>query len=112
MTNLELTINLINGLNKAIKRDLELLELDRKSYLVAVESKNVRDMRLANESFLKHKTAMERRQTTLESYKASLQNVLDCTNMNMTTTNDDISEDDLNPSRFLCDKIWGDRHNR
>ena len=49
MTNLELTINLINGLNKAIKRDLELLELDRKSYLVAVESKNARDMQLANE---------------------------------------------------------------
>ena len=110
MTNLELTINLINGLNKAIKRDLELLELDRKSYLVAVESKNVRDMQLANESFLKHKTAMERRQTTLESYKASLQNVLDCTNM--TTIKESISEDDLNPSRFLCDKVWSDRHNR
>ena len=110
MTNLELTINLINGLNKAIKRDLELLELDRKSYLVSVESKNVRDMQLANESFLKHKTAMERRQTTLESYKASLQNVLDCTNM--TTIKESISEDDLNPSRFLCDKVWSDRHNR
>ena len=83
---------------------------------------------LANESFLKHKTAMERRQTTLESYKASLQrvtarqlqrvtarqlqNVLDCTNMNMATIKESISEDDLNPSRFLCDKVWGDRHKR
>lgn len=110
MTNLELTINLINGLNKAIKHDLELLEFDRKSYLVAVESKNARDMRLANESFLKHKTAMERRQTMLESYKASLQNVLDCTNM--ATIKESVSEDDLNPSRFLCDKVWSDRHNR
>lgn len=101
MTNLELTINLINGLNKAIKRDLELLEFDRKSYLVAIESKNARDMRLANESFLKHKTAMERRQTTLES----LQNALDCTNMNTATVKENISEDDLNPTRFLCDKV-------
>lgn len=54
-------------------------------------------------------TAQQQRKSIIEKYQTVIKDYYDSLRENASTR---ITSEDLNPSRFLCDKVWNRRSNR
>lgn len=108
MTQYEFLLNEYNRLPTVIKQREERILKYYAEYLDAKENSN-KDMMHYK------KCELESENTSLKHNKARLKELHEILFGDIrlgARANKSVSEDDLNPSRFLCDKVWNRRSNR